>query len=154
MESIERLDGGADPGRGGVGTEPEAESPGPSGVSEYGCGWAERHLGGGLQGAVPVQEQPLLLPADGERPGERYLLGVDAHPAISCELTQKHFQRLFKACGLPNRIRTDNGVPFASNTWARLSQLSAWFIKLGIYPELIEPGGRARMASMSGCTVR
>ncbi len=70
----------------------------------------------------------------------RYLLGCDAHPAISLELTQKHFRRLFECYGLPNRIRTDNGVPFASNALARLSQLSAWFIKLGIYPEQIEPG--------------
>ena len=70
----------------------------------------------------------------------RYLLGCDAHPAISFELTQKHFRRLFDAYGLPNRMRTDNGVPFASNALARLSQLSVWFIKLGIYPELIEPG--------------
>ncbi|MCU0918389.1 MAG: DDE-type integrase/transposase/recombinase, partial [Planctomycetes bacterium] len=70
----------------------------------------------------------------------RYVLGVDAHPTISYELTQKHFQSLFEAYGLPNRIRTDNGVPFASDALARLSQLSAWWIKLGIYPELIEPG--------------
>ena len=70
----------------------------------------------------------------------RYVLGVDAHPAVSYELTQKHFEWLFEAYGLPNRIRTDNGVPFASSALARLSQLSAWFIKLGIYPELIEPG--------------
>lgn len=70
----------------------------------------------------------------------RYLLGVDAHPAISLELTQKHFTRLFQEYGLPQRIRTDNGVPFASNALARLSALSVWFIKLGIYPELIEPG--------------
>jgi transposase InsO family protein len=70
----------------------------------------------------------------------RYLLGCDAHPAISLERTQAHFRRLFETYGLPNRIRTDNGVPFASNALARLSQLSVWFIKLGIYPELIEPG--------------
>jgi len=70
----------------------------------------------------------------------RYLLGVDAHPAISLEKTQQHFTRLFQAYGLPNRIRTDNGSPFASSALARLSQLSVWFIKLGIYPELIEPG--------------
>jgi len=70
----------------------------------------------------------------------RYLLGVDAHPAISLVMTQKHFTRLFQAYGLPNRIRTDNGVPFASSALARLSKLSVWFIKLGIYPELIEPG--------------
>src|SRR3972149_2363306 len=70
----------------------------------------------------------------------RYLLGVDAHPAISLEMTHKHFTRLFQAYGLPNRIRSDNGVPFASSALARLSQLSVWFIKLAIYPELIEPG--------------
>ncbi len=70
----------------------------------------------------------------------RYLLGCDAHPAISLERSQAHFKRLFEIYGLPNRIRTDNGVPFASNALARLSQLSVWFIRLGIYPELIEPG--------------
>jgi hypothetical protein len=55
-------------------------------------------------------------------------------------MTQKHFTRLFQAYGFPNRIRTDNGVPFASSALARLSQLSVWFIKLGIFPELIESG--------------
>jgi transposase InsO family protein len=70
----------------------------------------------------------------------RYVLGVDAHPAISLDRTIKHFSTLFQAYGLPNRIRTDNGSPFASSALARLSQLSVWFIKLGIYPELIEPG--------------
>ncbi len=70
----------------------------------------------------------------------RYLLGCDAHPAISLEKSFTHFKGLFKTYGLPSRIRTDNGVPFASNALARLSQLSVWFIKLGIYPELIEPG--------------
>ena len=70
----------------------------------------------------------------------RYLLGVDAHSAISLDKSFRHFTAVFHAYGLPNRIRTDNGVPFASNALARLSQLSVWFIKLGIYPELIEPG--------------
>jgi len=70
----------------------------------------------------------------------RYLLGVDAHPEISLEKTFRYFTTVFHSYGLPNRIRTDNGVPFASNALARLSQLSVWFIKLGIYPELIEPG--------------
>ena len=70
----------------------------------------------------------------------RFLLGVDAHPAISMEKTLRYFTTVFHTYGLPNRIRTDNGTPFASNALARLSQLSVWFIKLGIYPELIEPG--------------
>jgi putative transposase len=70
----------------------------------------------------------------------RYLLGCDAHPEVSLEKTRQYFEWLFATYGLPRRIRTDNGVPFASNALARLSQLSVWFIKLGIYPELIEPG--------------
>ena len=70
----------------------------------------------------------------------RYLLGCDAHPQVSLERSQAHFSRLFHTYGLPNRIRTDNGIPFASNALARLSRLSVWFIKLGVYPELIEPG--------------
>ena len=70
----------------------------------------------------------------------RYVLGVDAHPAISLERTLEHFRRLFETYGIPNRMRTDNGSPFASSALARLSTLSVWFVKLGIYPELIEPG--------------
>jgi hypothetical protein len=50
------------------------------------------------------------------------------------------FTRVFKQFGLPKRIRTDNGVPFATTTLARLSALSAWWVRLGILPELIEPG--------------
>ena len=70
----------------------------------------------------------------------RFLLGIDAHPAISLERSFAHFRLLFELYGLPDRIRTDNGVPFASNAPAWPSHLSVWFIKLGIYPELIEPG--------------
>jgi len=50
------------------------------------------------------------------------------------------FEATFKEYGLPERIRTDNGVPFATHALARLSALSVWFIRLGIYPEFIEPG--------------
>jgi transposase InsO family protein len=70
----------------------------------------------------------------------RYLLGCHAHEAISLNETKSHFTRLFHEYGLPQRIRTDNGVPFASNALARLSTLSVWWIKLGIYPEQIERG--------------
>jgi transposase InsO family protein len=70
----------------------------------------------------------------------RFLLGCDGHPQVSLELTKAHFTRLFLTYGLPGRMRTDNGIPFASNALARLSALSVWEIKLGIYPELIEPG--------------
>jgi hypothetical protein len=48
--------------------------------------------------------------------------------------------RVFKAFGRPWRIRTDNGVPSATNTLARLSQWSAWWVRLGLLPECSAPG--------------
>lgn len=50
------------------------------------------------------------------------------------------FQRLFERYGLPDAIRSDNGNPFATLAPGGLSELSIWFIKLGITPVRIEPG--------------
>ena len=47
---------------------------------------------------------------------------------------------MFRERGLPRRIKTDNGSPFAAATLGRLSQLSVWWLRLGILPELSEPG--------------
>src|SRR5271154_3522170 len=46
--------------------------------------------------------------------------------------------------GLPESMRIDNGAPFASVGIGRLSELSVWWIKLGIRPERIEPGKPAQ----------
>ncbi len=70
----------------------------------------------------------------------RYLLGCQALSSTCVAEAKPVFMRLFKEFGLPKRIRTDNGVPFATNTLARLSSLSAWWVRLGVMPELIEPG--------------
>lgn len=50
------------------------------------------------------------------------------------------FEEVFNEYGLPNRIRTDNGPPFATIGAGRLSQLSINFIKAGVLPEWINPG--------------
>jgi hypothetical protein len=52
---------------------------------------------------------------------------------------QPVFERLFREYGLPQVIRTDNGVPFATQALRRLSRLHVWWIRLGIRPELIQP---------------
>lgn len=70
----------------------------------------------------------------------RYLLGCQALSSTAVAGATPVFRRLFQEYGLPTRIRTDNGVPFATNTLARLSALSAWWVRLGVLPELIEPG--------------
>lgn len=51
------------------------------------------------------------------------------------------FEQLFQERGLPEAIRSDNGVPFASpNALFNLSQLSVWWLRLGIAIERIKPG--------------
>lgn len=69
----------------------------------------------------------------------RFLLGCQALRSTRVELARPVFKRLFREYGLPQIIRTDNGVPFASTALGRLSTLSVWWIRLGIRPELIEP---------------
>jgi putative transposase len=70
----------------------------------------------------------------------RYLLlcGGLSHPTH--EEVKPCFEEAFKEYGLPQAIRTDNGAPFASVGLGGLTELSVWFIKLGIRPERIEPG--------------
>jgi len=86
----------------------------------------------------------------------RYLLGVDAHPAISLEKTFRYFTTVFHTYGLPNRIRTDDrsssltgrgavriecpGEALAVVGVVHTCTCSAGAsVKLGIYPELRSP---------------
>ena len=70
----------------------------------------------------------------------RFLLAVKGLRGPTIDATKPVFRALFKRYGLPDRIRTDNGTPFAAAALGRLSRLSVWFIELGIVPEFIEPG--------------
>lgn len=47
----------------------------------------------------------------------RYLLGCDAHPAISLQKSFAHFKGLFETYGLPHRIRTDMGCHLPPMRW-------------------------------------
>ncbi|AIN59542.1 integrase core domain-containing protein [Pseudomonas soli] len=70
----------------------------------------------------------------------RFLLACHSMPNTNLLETQAVFTQVFRENGLPERIRTDNGVPFASKGRAGLSQLSIWWLRLGIIPERIAPG--------------
>lgn len=71
----------------------------------------------------------------------RFLLACRAHTSTCAAPVRKVFEELFTHYGLPRKILTDSGTPFASpRTVRRLSRLSAWWIELGIEPVLIQPG--------------
>jgi hypothetical protein len=46
----------------------------------------------------------------------------------------------FTEFGIPDAIRTDNGPPFASTGAGGLTELSVWWLQLGIHVERIQPG--------------
>jgi putative transposase len=77
----------------------------------------------------------------------RYVLGCEALLSRSYALTRPCFERAFAAYGLPLRIRSDNGGPFAGPGLGRLSRLNVWWIRLGIIPERIALGRPAQNGS-------
>jgi putative transposase len=70
----------------------------------------------------------------------RYLLRCQALERMDAGSVRGVMEAVFREYGLPERMRTDNGEPFASVGLAGLSTLSVWWIKLGIRPERIPPG--------------
>jgi putative transposase len=71
----------------------------------------------------------------------RYLLTCEALSTTQEKFAFTVFERTFKDFGLPDAIRTDNGVPFASaQAIYGLSKLSVWWLRLGIQIERIQPG--------------
>jgi transposase InsO family protein len=78
---------------------------------------------------------PLTL-ADGY---SRFVLSCRALTSTQVVESRSVFVRAFREYGLPGRIRSDNGVPFATQALGRLSPLSVWWVRLGILPDLIEP---------------
>ena len=64
-----------------------------------------------------------------------------ALPDARTATVQACFERLFAQHGLPEAIRSDNGAPFASpNGLLGLSQLSVWWLAIGIDLERSRPG--------------
>ena len=76
----------------------------------------------------------------------RFLLLCEAMESNKEKLAITAFERLFKERGLPDAIRSDNGVPFASpNGLFNLSKLSVWWLRLGISIE--RPASRQRLVA-------
>jgi len=70
----------------------------------------------------------------------RYLLRCQAIARTDTEHVWPVLDAAFREFGLPYRLRSDNGPPFASRGAGGLSQLSVKVIKAGVVPERIAPG--------------
>jgi len=70
----------------------------------------------------------------------RYLLGCQGLPDVGGAGVKPHLRHLFRTCGLPEAIRSDNGAPFASSGIHGLNRLNVWWLQLGITHQRITPG--------------
>jgi putative transposase len=71
----------------------------------------------------------------------RFLIACEALSTTKERYAFTVFERAFQEFGLPEAIRTDNGVPFASaHALYGLSKLAVWWLRLGIALERIAPG--------------
>lgn len=69
----------------------------------------------------------------------RFILACEGMGRISAKSAREACEEVFRAKGLPIAMRSDNGVPFASNGVAGLSTLSVYWMRLGVSVERIRP---------------
>jgi len=70
----------------------------------------------------------------------RYILGIHLLSQQNMAGARKVMEGLFQTYGIPRVIRVDNGSPFGATGALGLTRLSAWWVRLGIRVEFIEPG--------------
>lgn len=70
----------------------------------------------------------------------RYVLTCKGLPSPRLDDVRSAMERLFSEAGLPERIRTDNGEPFASHGISGLTRLNVWWMRLGVRHERIDKG--------------
>jgi putative transposase len=93
------------------------------------------------KGEFQLQDKRYCYPLTITDFASRYLIACEALHTTKEIYAFPVFERAFKDFGVPNAIRTDNGVPFASaNALYGLSKLSVWWLRLGIDIERIKPG--------------
>lgn len=83
----------------------------------------------------------LCYPLTVADPFSRYVLAIDALPSTHTRSAKAAFEQVFRTYGVPRQLITDNGTPFCGpNSLGGLTQLSRWWIELGITPVRIKPG--------------
>ena len=107
--------------------------------SAGGSSGSERAVDDRLQGAVRTGDWVWLCPLTVQDAHSRYLLGCAGHRQVSGPATRATL-KVFREHGLPERLRSDYGSPFTSVGAGRLSKLAAWWLRLGIELERIQPG--------------
>jgi transposase InsO family protein len=93
------------------------------------------------KGQFLLKNGALCYPLTIADPFSRYVFAIDALPSTNIEGARAGFERVFRKYGVPRQMISDNGGPFCcSVALGGLTQLSRWWIELGIVPIRIQPG--------------
>ena len=97
--------------------------------------WSADYKGKFLMGNK-VYCHPLTI-ADSK---SRFLFTAKGHYKETLKNAKAEFTKVFRKYGIPKQLHTDNGSPFGSvRAIQRFTQLSYWFIELGITPVFSDP---------------
>ena len=129
--------------RHGLVTKRRARRRGPGRIehSPYEIAGAGDTMTADYKGQFRMGNGALCYPLTVADPFSRYVLAVDAMPSTHMVPAKAAFERVFREYGVPRQLITDNGTPFCgTNSLGGLTQLSRWWIELGITPVRIKPG--------------
>jgi transposase InsO family protein len=96
--------------------------------------------GGGINGKFQTRDGRWCHVLTLEDAFSRFLLRAEALTERNGKNVQRILDGAFQEFGLHWAIRSDHGPPFASTGAGGLTELSVWWLKLGIRLERIEPG--------------
>jgi transposase InsO family protein len=120
---------------------PRHRSPGRIEHSPYQIAGAGDSMTADYKGQFRMGNGALCYPLTVADPFSRYVLAIDAMSSTHMAPAKAAFERVFREHGVPRQLITDNGTPFCSaGSLGGLTQLSRWWIELGIVPIRIQPG--------------
>jgi transposase InsO family protein len=119
---------------------PRQRSPGRIEHSPYQVAGAGDSMTADYKGQFRMGNGALCYPLTVADPFSRYVLAIDAMASTHMMQAKAAFARVFREHGVPRQMITDNGTPFCGATsLGGLTQLSRWWIELGIVPVRIKP---------------
>lgn len=94
-----------------------------------------------FKGQFRMGNGALCYPLTVADPFSRYVVAIEALASTHMLPAKAAFERVFRKYGVPRQMITDNGTPFCNaGSLGGLTQLSRWWIELGIVPIRIKPG--------------
>jgi len=120
---------------------PRHRSAGRIEHSPYEIAGAADSMTADYKGQFRMGNGALCYPLTVADPFSRYVLAIEAMESTHMLPARAAFERVFREYGVPRQLITDNGTPFCSAcSLGGLTQLSRWWIELGIIPIRIQPG--------------